>query len=138
MTATAPSTIDSNGFSVGVNSAISGAGSLTIIDSSGSGNGVVTFGGAKTYTGGTQVTGGTLAVTGTVCGSSLVHMGAGDDRVEVAKGASLGRHAEVRLGAGDDAFSGPAGKHCWTIYGGSGDDTIDWFGGKSKNHRAYA
>jgi autotransporter-associated beta strand protein len=72
VTATAPSTIDSNGFAVGVNSAISGAGGLTIVDSSGSGNGVVTFGGAKTYTGGTQVTGGTLAVTGTLAGAVSV------------------------------------------------------------------
>ena len=72
VTATAPSTIDSNSFAVGVNSAISGAGGLTIIDSSGSGNGVVTFGGAKTYTGGTQVTSGTLAVTGTLGGAVSV------------------------------------------------------------------
>lgn len=72
VTVTAPSTIDSNGFAVGVNSAISGAGGLTIIDSSGSGNGVVTFGGAKTYSGGTQVTSGTLAVTGSVAGAVSV------------------------------------------------------------------
>jgi len=72
VTATAVSAIDSNGFAVGVNSAISGAGGLTIIDSSGSGNGVVTFGGAMTYTGGTQVTGGTLAVTGSVAGAVSV------------------------------------------------------------------
>jgi autotransporter-associated beta strand protein len=72
VTATAASTIDSNGFAVGVNSDISGAGGLTIIDSSGSGNGVVTFGGAKTYTGGTQVTGGTLAVTGALAGAVSV------------------------------------------------------------------
>jgi autotransporter-associated beta strand protein len=72
VTVTAPSTIDSNGFAVGVNSAISGAGGLTIVDSSGSGNGVVIFGGAKSYTGGTQVTGGTLAVTGTVAGAVSV------------------------------------------------------------------
>jgi autotransporter-associated beta strand protein len=58
VTTTAVSTIDSNGFSVAINNAISGAGGFNIISSSG--NGTVIFGGANTYTGNTTITSGTL------------------------------------------------------------------------------
>ena len=60
VTTTAVSTIDSNGFSVGINNAISGAGGFNIINSTGTGT--VTFGGANTYTGGTTVNAGILAL----------------------------------------------------------------------------
>lgn len=72
VTVTADSIIDSNGFSVGINNAISGAGGITIADSSGGGTGVVTLGGANTYTGTTQVNSGTLAVTGSLTSSVSV------------------------------------------------------------------
>lgn len=62
VTTTAVSTIDSNGFAVGINNAVSGAGGFTIKDSSGTGTGVVTLGGANTYTGKTTVSSGTLTV----------------------------------------------------------------------------
>ena len=62
VTTTAVSTIDANGFAVGINSAISGAGGFNIINSTGTGT--VTFGGANTYTGATTVSAGTLIVGG--------------------------------------------------------------------------
>jgi autotransporter-associated beta strand protein len=68
VTTTAPSTIDSNGFAVGINNAISGSGGFTITDSSVGATGVVTLGGIITYAGTTSVTGGTLAITGSVAG----------------------------------------------------------------------
>ncbi|MEO7101043.1 MAG: autotransporter-associated beta strand repeat-containing protein, partial [Luteolibacter sp.] len=70
VTTTAVSTIDSNGFAVGVNNAISGAGGFNIISSTGAGT--VTFGGANTYTGATAINGGTLAVTGTMTGTGAL------------------------------------------------------------------
>jgi autotransporter-associated beta strand protein len=62
VTTTAVSTIDSNSFAVGINSAVSGAGGFTLTDSSGTGTGVVSLGGANTYTGATTVSAGTLQV----------------------------------------------------------------------------
>jgi len=77
VTVTAASTIDSNGFSVAINNAISGAGGFTVISSSGSGT--VTFGGASTYTGATAVNSGTLALasTGSIVNSSSLSINAG-------------------------------------------------------------
>lgn len=72
-TTSASSTVDSNGFSVAINSAISGAGALTITDSSGSGNGVVTLGGTNSYVGNTTVNSGTLAIKGSVAGAVVVN-----------------------------------------------------------------
>jgi len=60
VTTTAVSTIDSNGFAVGVNNAISGAGGFNIASTSGSGT--VTLGGTNTFTGVTKVNSGTLAL----------------------------------------------------------------------------
>lgn len=68
VTVTAASAVDSNGYSVAINNAISGAGGFTITDSSGSGAGIVTLGGANTYAGATNVTAGTLAITGSLTG----------------------------------------------------------------------
>jgi autotransporter-associated beta strand protein len=60
VTTTATSTIDANGFSVAINSAISGAGGFNITNSTGTGT--VTFGGVNTYIGSTTVKSGTLAL----------------------------------------------------------------------------
>ena len=72
-TTSASSSVDSNGFSVAINSAISGSGALTIVDGSGTGNGVVTLGGANTYAGNTTVNSGTLAIKGSVTGAVIVN-----------------------------------------------------------------
>ncbi|MEO7099560.1 MAG: autotransporter-associated beta strand repeat-containing protein [Luteolibacter sp.] len=79
VTTTAVSTIDANGFSVGINNAISGAGGFNI--NSNTGTGTVTFGGAKSYTGGTTVTAGTLDVTGTLADSGAVTVSGGTYKV---------------------------------------------------------
>lgn len=71
-TTSASSGIDSNGFSVAINSAISGSGGLVITDSSVGGTGVVILGGANTYSGATNVNGGTLAITGSLTGPVAV------------------------------------------------------------------
>jgi len=63
VTAANTSTIDSNGFSVAINSNISGAGGFNIISSTGAGT--VTFGGANSYTGATTIGSGTLALAST-------------------------------------------------------------------------
>ncbi|MCW1925732.1 autotransporter-associated beta strand repeat-containing protein [Luteolibacter arcticus] len=78
-TTSAASTIDANGFAVGINSAISGAGGFTVIDSSGSGYGVVTFGGVNTYNGATAVNSGKLelGVNGSINNTSGVSLGNG-------------------------------------------------------------
>ncbi|MEO7099562.1 MAG: autotransporter-associated beta strand repeat-containing protein [Luteolibacter sp.] len=62
VTATNTSTIDANGFNVGINNSISGAGGFNI--NSNTGTGTVTFTGTNTYTGDTTVTAGVLAVDG--------------------------------------------------------------------------
>ena len=55
-------TIDSNGFQTIISQGITGAGGLTVTDSSGTHSGVVVLTGADTYTGGTSISGGTLEV----------------------------------------------------------------------------
>jgi autotransporter-associated beta strand protein len=77
VTTTANSTIDSNGFAVGINNAISGAGGFTIVDSSAGGGGVVTFGGVNTYTGDTNVSAGKLIVSGSLSGSMNIGVASG-------------------------------------------------------------
>ena len=79
VTATNTSVIDANGFSVGINNAISGAGGFNI--NSNTGTGTVTFAGAKSYTGGTTVTAGTLDVTGTLADSGAVTVSGGTYKV---------------------------------------------------------
>ncbi|MCW1925731.1 autotransporter-associated beta strand repeat-containing protein [Luteolibacter arcticus] len=61
-TTSAASTIDANGFAVGINNAISGGGGFNI--NSTTGTGTVTFTGTNTYSGDTTVTAGILAVDG--------------------------------------------------------------------------
>ncbi|MEO7933053.1 MAG: autotransporter-associated beta strand repeat-containing protein, partial [Chthoniobacterales bacterium] len=60
VTATNTSTIDAGGFSVAINSAISGTGGFNITNSTGTGT--VTFGGANTYSGATTVSAGTFSL----------------------------------------------------------------------------
>jgi len=60
VTTTTTSTIDSNGFSVAINSNISGAGGFNITSSTGTGT--VTLGGTNTYNGATTVKTGSLAL----------------------------------------------------------------------------
>ncbi|MEO7100312.1 MAG: autotransporter-associated beta strand repeat-containing protein, partial [Luteolibacter sp.] len=60
VTTTAVSTIDANGFSVAINSAISGTGGFNI--NSSTGTGTVALGGANTYTGPTTISAGRLNV----------------------------------------------------------------------------
>jgi autotransporter-associated beta strand protein len=74
VTTTAVSTIDSNGFAVGINSAISGGGGFAIANSTGTGS--VTLGGTNTYTGATTVNSGKLIVSGSISTSATtVHSG---------------------------------------------------------------
>jgi MYXO-CTERM domain-containing protein len=72
-TTSAASTIDANGFSVGINNAISGSGGFNI--NSSTGTGTVTFGGANTYTGATVISAGTfaLASTGSIASTQITN-----------------------------------------------------------------
>ena len=74
-TTSAASTIDSNGFTVGINNAITGSGGFHIVDSSAT-TGIVNFGGASyAYTGATSVDSGTLntnAASVTLAGAATV------------------------------------------------------------------
>lgn len=79
-TTSADSTIDSNGFTVAINSAISGTGGFKIISSTSVGT--VTFGGSNSYTGKTEINSGTLSLSGT---GSISNSSA----IEVASGAHL-------------------------------------------------
>ncbi|MEO7101274.1 MAG: PEP-CTERM sorting domain-containing protein, partial [Luteolibacter sp.] len=90
VTTTAVSTIDSNSFSVAINNAVSGAGGFTVIDSSGTGTGVVTFGGVNTYSGATAVNSGKLALAagGSIANTSGVSLGNGGTFDVAAKGGA--------------------------------------------------
>ena len=86
----------------------------------------------------------TFVTSGTAFAGSFVQMGDGDDRMNILPGAGhragmLGRghFVKVNLGAGDDYFGGPAGKHCWIVYGGRGDDVIEWTGTSHRHHRGW-
>jgi autotransporter-associated beta strand protein len=88
------STIDANNQAVSINAVITdGAtpGGLTIIDSSGSGGGVVTLSGANTYSGTTTVNGGTLRLLGTpVLPNGLKVMPLGDSITYGYDGSNAG------------------------------------------------
>lgn len=125
-TTSANSTVDSNGFAVAINNAMSGAGGFNIISSSGSGT--VILGGANSYTGGTTVTSGTLDVTGTLADSGAVTVSGGtykvsnDDTVgavTLTSGTISNASGKVLTGSSYAVQSGTVS----AILGGSGDLT---------------
>ena len=67
----------------------------------------------------------TLLLAGSVWAGVHVHMGDGNDHVEVASTDSLGKTAKIKLGDGDDSFSGETSRRSHMVKGGSGDDSIE-------------
>ncbi|MEZ7138014.1 beta strand repeat-containing protein, partial [Komagataeibacter sp. SM21] len=72
------STVDTNGLNTTLSGVLSGSGSLTVSDTSGSGDGILTLAGSNSYTGTTAISGGTLQLgdggtTGDVSGSAAIH-----------------------------------------------------------------
>jgi len=108
-------TLDSNGNTVTLASPISGPGSLTVVNSTGSGSitsnanntfsggltvnsGDLSLGGANVYTGATAVNSGTLKVSGTLSQTATVSVNNGT--LELAANNALNPAAPITLGTG--------------------------------------
>ncbi len=98
---TSGGTIDTDGQSDIFSGAISGNGGLTVTDSSGTGNGVLTLSGANTYIGSTTISTGTLALSGSgsIADSSAVTLASNTD-LDISQSTS-----GVTLSALNDAGS---------------------------------
>ncbi|HEX8341856.1 MAG TPA: PEP-CTERM sorting domain-containing protein [Tepidisphaeraceae bacterium] len=115
------STLDANGFNVGINNAITGLGGFNINSSSANSDGVVTFGGtgAKTYAGATNLQDSTLSIafTDALTGAS------GTGGVNVSGGtltstvAAAGLGGDLNVSGGTVSANGDAAVGAFTLAG---------------------
>ena len=139
-------TIDANSFQTTIAQVITGAGGLTVTDSSGAGTGTVILTGASNYAGGTTISAGTLqlgngGVTGSIVGNVADNGALAFDRSDVATFAGVvsGTGSLSQIGSGttiltaENSYAGGTTITAGTLQLGNGGTTGRIVGGVVDN-----